>query len=188
MHEPHQAPHAYVEKYRGRFDAGWDEVRRQWFERQLASGIIPLTLSLRPRNPGVDAWNDVPDKQQKFANRLQEAFAGFLDHSDAQIGRLLDYLETSDQLDNTIVILTSDNGASGMGGPTGIMSSGSGGVRQPPATAACSSMRPTARARCMLTIWMRFSPVLMISAVRAAGAIYPGAGDKPVTRRCAGIR
>ena len=131
MHEPHQAPHAYVEKYRGRFDAGWDEVRRQWFERQLASGIIPPDTELAPRNPGVDAWNDVPDKQQKFANRLQEAFAGFLDHSDAQIGRLLDYLETSDQLDNTIVILTSDNGTSGMGGPTGIMSSGSGGVRQP---------------------------------------------------------
>ena len=110
---------------------GGDEVRRQWFERQLASGIIPPDTELAPRNPGVDAWNDVPDKQQKFANRLQEAFAGFLDHSDAQIGRLLDYLETSDQLDNTIVILTSDNGTSGMGGPTGIMSSGSGGVRQP---------------------------------------------------------
>ena len=127
VHEPHQAPRDYVEKYRGRFDAGWDEVRQEWYERQLASGIIPPDTELAERNPGVARWDDLSDNAKRFMARLFEAFAGFLDHADAQIGRLIQHLEDSGQLDNTIVILTSDNGASGMGGPIGMLNPAAGG-------------------------------------------------------------
>lgn len=127
VHEPHQSPPKYVEKYRGRFDGGWDEVRQEWFERQLASGIIPPDTELAARNPGVKRWEDLSDNGRRFAARLFEAFAGFLDHTDAQLGRLLQHLEDSGQLDNTIVLLTSDNGASGMGGPMGMLSIVAGG-------------------------------------------------------------
>ena len=127
VHEPHQSPAEHVEKYRGRFDAGWDEVRQEWYERQLASGIIPPDTELAPRNPGVKPWEHLSDNGKRFAARLFEAFAGFLDHTDAQLGRLLQHLEDSGQLDNTIVVLTSDNGASGMGGPMGMLSIVAGG-------------------------------------------------------------
>jgi len=127
VHEPHQSPAEYVTKYRGRFDAGWDIVRQQWYERQLASGIIPPDTELAARNPGVERWDDLSNEAKRFASRLFEAFAGFLDHTDAQLGRLLQYLDDSGQLDNTMVILTSDNGASGMGGPMGMLSTVAGG-------------------------------------------------------------
>ena len=127
VHEPHQSPPEYLEKYRGRFDSGWDEVRQEWYERQLASGIIPPDTELAVRNPGVAKWDDLSEDAKRFAARLFEAFAAFLDHTDAQLGRLFQYLEDSGQLDNTIVVLTSDNGASGMGGPMGMFSLAQGG-------------------------------------------------------------
>ena len=120
-HAPHQAPQEYLEKYRGKFDEGWDIVRDQWYRNQLKLGIIPEGTKLAPRNPGVDAWEDLPDAQKKLAARLQEAFAAFLDHTDDQIGRIINGLRDTGQLDNTIVILLSDNGASQEGGPFGVM-------------------------------------------------------------------
>ncbi len=120
-HAPHQAPARYMEKYRGRFDEGWDVTRQRWFERQLASGVVPEGTQLAPRNPGVDAWDDLPDNQKKLACRLQEAFAAFLDHTDDQIGRLVDGLRAIGQLDNTVLIVLADNGASQEGGPYGVM-------------------------------------------------------------------
>lgn len=120
-HAPHQAPASYLEKYRGRYDEGWDVVRQRWFERQLELGIIPEGTQLAPRNPGVDAWDDLPENQQKLACRLQEAFAAFLDHTDDQIGRLVDGLRHIDQLDNTVFVVLADNGASQEGGPFGVM-------------------------------------------------------------------
>jgi len=120
-HAPHQAPEAYLGKYRGRFDEGWDIVRRQWFDRQLAAGVIPAGTELAPRNPGVEAWDELPDNQQRLACRLQEAFAAFLDHTDAQIGRLVDGLERLGTLEDTILVLLADNGASQEGGPFGVM-------------------------------------------------------------------
>ena len=120
-HAPHQAPQEYLEKYRGKFDEGWDIVRDQWHRNQLKLGIIPEGTKLAPRNPGVDAWEDLPDTQKKLAARLQEAFAAFLDHTDDQIGRIINGLRDIGQLDNTIVILLSDNGASQEGGPFGVM-------------------------------------------------------------------
>ncbi len=120
-HAPHQAPPEYLARYRGRFDEGWDVVRQRWYEKQLDLGIIPEGTRLAPRNPGVDAWDDLPENQQRLAARLQEAFAAFLEHTDAQIGRLIDGLRTMDQLDNTLLIVLADNGASQEGGPFGVM-------------------------------------------------------------------
>ena len=119
-HAPHQAPQEYIEKYRGKFDAGWDAVRQEWFERQLELEVIPEGTELAPRNRGVEAWDDLSPNAQKFALALQEAFAGFLEHTDAQLGRLFDYLEASGQLDNTLILLMADNGASQEGGPQGV--------------------------------------------------------------------
>ncbi len=120
-HAPHQAPARYLEKYRGRYDEGWDVVRQRWYERQLGLGVIPAGTQLAPRNPGVDAWDDLPENQRRLACRLQEAFAAFLDHTDDQIGRLVDGLRSLGQLDNTVFIVLADNGASQEGGPFGVM-------------------------------------------------------------------
>ena len=120
-HAPHQAPADYVEKYRGRFDEGWDVARERWFANQIEMGLLPPDTELAPRNPGVAAWDDLPENQRRLACRLQEAYAGFLDHTDAQIGRLLDSLEQLGRLDNTLVFLMSDNGASQEGGEFGVM-------------------------------------------------------------------
>ena len=120
-HAPHQSPREYIEKYRGRFDSGWDEVRERWFERQIGLGIVPKGTTLSPRNPGVQPWAELSDNQRIFAARLQEAFAGFLEHTDAQLGRLVDFLEAHELLDDTLLIVVSDNGASQEGGPNGVM-------------------------------------------------------------------
>jgi arylsulfatase len=120
-HAPHQAPAAYLAKYRGAFDEGWDVMRRRWYERQLAAGVIPEGTQLAPRNPGVEPWDSLPKNQQRLAARLQEAFAAFLDHTDDQIGRLVDGLRNIGQFDNTVLIVMADNGASQEGGPFGVM-------------------------------------------------------------------
>ena len=120
-HSPHQAPADYIQKYRGRYDDGWDIVRQRWFERQLELGIIPPDTTLSPRNRGVKAWDDLPEPNRRLYARMQEAFAGFLDHTDDQIGRLIDFLEQIDVLDDTIVMLISDNGASQEGGKHGTL-------------------------------------------------------------------
>ncbi len=120
-HAPHQAPPEYLEKYRGAFDAGWDVTRAEWHANQIERGLLPADTQLAPRNPGVDAWDDMPENHQKLAARLQEAFAGFLDHTDAQIGRLVGALTHLGELDNTMIVLLSDNGASQEGGPFGVL-------------------------------------------------------------------
>ncbi len=120
-HAPHQAPPDYLKKYRGLFDEGWDVIRESWHQRQLELGVIPSGTQLAPRNPGVEKWDNLPQNQKLLAARLQEAFAAFLDHTDDQIGRLVSGLRDADELDNTIFILLSDNGASQEGGPFGVM-------------------------------------------------------------------
>ena len=121
QHAPHQAPASYMEKHRGKYDEGWDVARERWFARQLEMGIIPPDTQLAPRNPGVEAWDSLPENQKKLASRLQEAYAAFLEHTDAQIGRLVDDLEAIGQLDNTLILLMSDNGASQEGGAFGVL-------------------------------------------------------------------
>ncbi len=120
-HAPHQAPPAYLEKYRGRYDEGWDDVRQRWYQRQLELGVIPPGTELAPRNDGVEPWDSLPTNQKLLASRLQEAFAAFLDHTDDQIGRLVNGLRHIGQLDNTILVVLADNGASQEGGPFGVM-------------------------------------------------------------------
>ena len=120
-HAPHQAPEEYMAKYRGRYDEGWDVVRQRWYERQVELGVTATDTRLAPRNPGVDAWDDMPENQRKLACRLQEAFAAFLDHTDDQIGRLVDDLRTMGELDNTVILVLGDNGASQEGGPFGVL-------------------------------------------------------------------
>jgi arylsulfatase A-like enzyme len=120
-HAPHQAPAEYLERHRGRYDEGWDVARERWFARQKELGVIPPDAELAPRNPGVDAWDDMPEVQRRLAARLQEAFGAFLEHTDAQIGRLVDALAGMDLLDDTVIVLLSDNGASQEGGPFGVL-------------------------------------------------------------------
>ncbi|MGB5760164.1 MAG: arylsulfatase [Acidimicrobiales bacterium] len=120
-HAPHQAPDDYLAKYRGRFDEGWDVWRQRVYERQLEMGVVPPGTALAPRNPGVEPWDELTADEQAFACRLQEAFAAFLDHTDAQVGRLLDALEQQGELDNTLIFALSDNGASQEGNPTGVI-------------------------------------------------------------------
>ena len=118
-HSPHHAPPEYIAKYRGRYDKGWDTAREECFARQKALGIIPPETALAPRDPRVPAWDDLSADAKHACARFQEVFAAFIEHTDTQIGRLVDELERIDQLDNTLLILTSDNGASDEGGPFG---------------------------------------------------------------------
>ncbi len=120
-HAPHQAPKEFLEKYRGKFDAGWDVMREEWYRRQLEMGIIPPGTELAPRNKGVKPWEELSENRKKFACRLQEAFAAFLDHTDHHIGRLISFLEEIGEKENTLIVLLSDNGASQEGGHAGIM-------------------------------------------------------------------
>jgi arylsulfatase A-like enzyme len=120
-HAPHQSPADYRMRWRGQFDEGYDVVRQRWYERQLELGVIPPGTTLAPPNPGVPAWDDLTASQQAFSARLQEAFAAMLEHTDAQIGRLTAFLAGRGLLDNTLLLLLSDNGASREGGPYGVM-------------------------------------------------------------------
>jgi len=118
-HAPLQAPKEYIDKYKGKFDKGWDEVRLQTFERQKAMGIIPSNSVLPPRNPGVKPWDELNENQKRVYLRLQEVFAGFLNHADTQIGRVIVALDEMGIRDNTMIIVVSDNGASQEGGQNG---------------------------------------------------------------------
>ena len=118
-HSPHQSPRGWIERYRGRFDGGWDEWRERTRARQVAEGILPSGTGLSPRPDHVPAWDSLgPDEQRLYA-RYMECFAAYLSHTDDQIGRLLAHLDELGERDNTVVMVLSDNGASSEGGPTG---------------------------------------------------------------------
>ena len=118
-HAPHHVPKEWADRYAGRFDAGWDAYRQEVFARQKELGVIPADAELSRHDPDVPEWDSLAPEARKLAARMMEVFAGFLTHADAQIGRLLDFLRTIGELDNTLVMLVSDNGASPEGGPTG---------------------------------------------------------------------
>lgn len=126
MHTPHHAPKEYIDAYKGKFDAGWDATRQLWFENQKRMGVIPENAELTEKNEYIDDWVSLSDKQKAVYAREMEAFAGMLTHTDAQIGRLIDYLKQSEQLDNTIIVFLSDNGASAEGGVYGRFNAMSG--------------------------------------------------------------
>jgi arylsulfatase A-like enzyme len=119
VHAPHQAPAAYIDAYRGQFDDGWEAWRARTLARQVAVGIVPEGTALGERPPWVPDWAGLPPDERRLYARFMEVFAGFVTHTDAQIGRVLDFLRATDQLDDTLVLLISDNGTSGEGGPTG---------------------------------------------------------------------
>jgi arylsulfatase A-like enzyme len=118
-HAPFQAPREFIEKYVEVFTKGWDRTRIDRLERQIQFGLVPPGTRLTERNDGVEAWDDLDDEQKRVYAHLQAAFAGFLEHADAQLGRVLDALEELGTADDTIVIVLSDNGASREGGPHG---------------------------------------------------------------------
>ena len=118
-HSPHQPPARWRERYAGRFDEGWDHWREATFARQLASGVVPPGTSLSPRPPWVRAWSDLGDDERRVAARFMECFAGFLSHTDEQVGRVLDFVRDLGEFDDTLVVVVSDNGASAEGGSDG---------------------------------------------------------------------
>ena len=118
-HAPHQVPVEWADRYRGKFDDGWDTYREKVFTRQKERGIIAEDAILSPHDPDVAQWEDLSDDEHKLYARMMEVFAGFFEHTDHQIGRVLGFLEQMGELDNTIVMVGSANGASAGGGPTG---------------------------------------------------------------------
>jgi arylsulfatase A-like enzyme len=120
-HAPHQAPRPFIEKYRGRFDHGWDVERELVLERQKELGIVPPDQELAPRNDDVRAWEDLSEDERVLYRRMQEVFAGFLDHTDVQIGRYLAALDEVGATEDTLIVLLSDNGASQEGGSDGTL-------------------------------------------------------------------
>ncbi len=118
-HAPHQVPKEWADKYKGKFDSGWDVYREKVFARQKELGVIPENTELSRHDPDVQDWNELsPDARRLYA-RMMEVFAGFLEHTDHHIGRLVDILEQMGELDNTLIMVISDNGASAEGGPSG---------------------------------------------------------------------
>jgi arylsulfatase A-like enzyme len=137
-HAPHQAPRDWIDKFKGRFDMGYEAMREQTLARQKELGIVPADTELPAVNPigtpetrtGPDGqpfppldftkpWDSLSAEEKRLFARMAEVYAGFLAHADHHIGRLLNYLEESGQRENTLVVLVSDNGASGEGGPNG---------------------------------------------------------------------
>jgi arylsulfatase len=118
-HSPHQAPADWIARYRGHFDRGWDEWRVAALRRQIDAGLLPAPTELSPRPDWVPAWSSLSPTERRVHARYMEAFAGFLSHTDAQIGRLLAWLDRSGERDRTLVLVLSDNGASSEGGLVG---------------------------------------------------------------------
>ncbi len=118
-HSPHHAPSEWIARYRGHFAQGWDRWREQTYSRQLELGIIPETTVLSPRPPWVPPWESLNDKEKALAERFMECFAAYLSYTDAQLGRLIAFIDDLGNADDTAVIVVSDNGASSEGGRAG---------------------------------------------------------------------
>jgi len=121
-HTPHHAPRAWLEKFRGKFDHGWDVMREQTYERQKALGVIPADAQLSPRPDSLPAWSSLSEDQKRVYARLMEAFAASLAYADKQVGRVIETIRQTGELDNTLVIyIQGDNGASAEGGLNGML-------------------------------------------------------------------
>jgi arylsulfatase len=128
-HAPHHCPKEYADRYKGKFDDGYEAYREWVLPRMIARGILPKDTQLTPVNPlpedvlpegdTVRPWNTLKAEEKKLFSRMAEVFAGFSEYTDAQVGRIVDYLEETKQLDNTIIFYCADNGASGEGSPNG---------------------------------------------------------------------
>ena len=119
MHSPHHAPDSHINKYKGKFDMGWDKAREQILAQQIAAGVVPEGTLLTDRIDEIPAWDSLPANEQELYARQMEVFAAQLEWVDMQIGRVVTELERVGELDNTLIFVTSDNGASGEGGLAG---------------------------------------------------------------------
>jgi len=119
MHSPHHAPDSHIDKYKGKFDMGWDQAREQILEQQVAAGVVPVGTLLTERIDQIPAWESLSDEEKSLYARQMEVFAGQLEWVDMQIGRVVAELERIGELDNTLIFVTADNGASGEGGLAG---------------------------------------------------------------------
>lgn len=119
MHAPHHVERKWADDYAGQFDLGWDRWRQNVFERQVAEGIVPADTVLTERPSWVPDWEQLTSDERRLYSRMHEVYAGFLTHTDAQIGRVVDSLEELGILDNTLIFVMSDNGASAEGGVAG---------------------------------------------------------------------
>ena len=114
VHAPHHAPSDWIEKYQGKFDAGWDNLRQEIFARQVQLGVIPENTNLTVRPDEIPAWNEYPERYRPVATRLMECFAGFLAHTDHHIGRVIDAARAQER-ETLVIYLSGDNGASAEG-------------------------------------------------------------------------
>ena len=115
-HAPHQVPEEWADRHRGRFAAGWDVLREETFARQKELGVIPADAELTPRHEEIPAYEDMPEELKPVLERQMEVYAGFLEHTDHHIGRLLDTLEELEIYDDTLIyLMIGDNGASAEG-------------------------------------------------------------------------
>ena len=116
VHGPHHIFKEWADKYDGKFDEGWEALREMTFEKQKAMGWIPKDAVLNPLAKGMQKWSDVPESQREFQTRLMEIYAGFLEHTDVQYGKVVDELEQQGLLENTLILyILSDNGPSAEG-------------------------------------------------------------------------
>jgi len=119
-HAPHHVPKEWIAKYKGQFAGGWDKLREETFARQKQLGVIPANTQLTPRPKEIPAWDDMTADQKRLLERQMETYAGFAEHTDHQIGRLVERLESIGAMENTIFFyIAGDNGASAEGGPEG---------------------------------------------------------------------
>lgn len=120
-HAPHHAPKEWIEKFKGKFDHGWDKQREISFEKQKEMGLIPADTKLTKRSKGIDSWDSCNADQKRLYARMMEVYAAALSHCDHQTGRVLDVIEEMGELDNTLIIyIMGDNGASAEGSPQGL--------------------------------------------------------------------
>jgi arylsulfatase len=120
-HAPHHVPKEWADKYKGRFDQGWEALREETLRRQKEQGIVPADAELSRHDPDVPRWDPLSADEKRLYARMMEVFAGFVTHTDHHIGRLIAFLKSLGELDNTLVMVISDNGASSEGGPTGMV-------------------------------------------------------------------
>jgi len=119
MHAPHHVPKEWADRYRGAFDDGWEAYRERVFARQKLLGVVPPDAELSRHDPDVTPWADCSAEERRVYARMMEVFAGYLEHTDHHVGRLLEFLREIGEFDNTLIMVLSDNGASAEGGPSG---------------------------------------------------------------------
>jgi arylsulfatase len=118
-HAPHHVPKEWADKYKGKFDDGWDAYRERTFAKQKELGLVPKNAKLSRHDPDVQDWGKLPANERKLYARMMEVFAGFCEHMDHHVGELIKFLKEIGEYENTLIMVISDNGASAEGGPSG---------------------------------------------------------------------